>query len=284
MRKTLLLFLFITYCFPQTAYSEPNPLLTVHFIYVGQGDAILIETPENETILIDGGEPRMGKRLVKYLKKQQVKRIDLRIATHPDFDHLGGLLEVLKHFPVKRVVENGQLHDTRTYANFQLLIKYKNIPISIAEEGEFIPMKGKTKLHILHAKHPEAENTNQSSIVLKLSYGEINFLLMGDVEEEQEELIAEKYDIESTILKVAHHGSSSSSSLKFLRQVEPEVSLISYHVANEFGHPVDRVIQNLRQMGSQIFSTAGYGNIVVETDGENYIVIPEKQPMERLIQ
>lgn len=119
--------------------------------------------------------------------------------------------------------------------------------------------------------------------MLKVAYNEIDFLLMSDVEAKQEKEMADKYDIRSEILKVAHHGSSSSSSLGFLKKVEPEAAIITYSKENNYGHPVQRVIKNLNKLNAQIFSTAVYGNVIIETDGEDYIILPEFHPMDKLI-
>lgn len=282
MKKAIHLFIILLFLLPQAAYTKLDPPMRVHFIDVGQGDSMLIETPDDQNILIDGGEPEAGDRLVEYLEAQDIKEIDLLIATHPDFDHIGGLIEVLKHFPVEKVVENGQARPTYTYAMYKMLLFKAKIPVKIAKENENIPFDGEVDLHILHAAG-DSDETNPSSIVLKLTYGKVDFLFMSDVEAEQETAIAEKYEIQSEILKVAHHGSNSSSSLDFLKQANPEVAVISYSVKNNYGHPVKRVINNLKKLESQIFSTAAYGDIVVETNGKDYIVLPAMQPIERFL-
>ncbi|MCM3739518.1 MBL fold metallo-hydrolase [Oceanobacillus luteolus] len=284
MKKLIQLLIIILIVIPHVTYTSASSPMRVHFIDVGQGDSMLIETPEDKTILIDGGEPKEGKRLVKYLKKHGIKTIDLMIATHPDFDHIGGLIEVMKHFPVSKVLENGEIRPTNTYAKYRLQLFKDDIPIKIAKENEKISVEEEVELHVLHAAQKNAENPNESAIVLKLTYHSIDFLLMSDVGAEQEKVIADKYSIESEVLKVAHHGSSSSSTLDFLKQANPEVSIITYSVVNDYGHPVKRVINNLLKLESQIFSTAAYGNIIVETDGNDYIVVPDMQPVERLIE
>jgi beta-lactamase superfamily II metal-dependent hydrolase len=263
---------------------DASPLLKVHFIDVGQGDSILIETPTDLTILIDGGEPKEGRKLVRYLKKHDIEEIDFMIATHPDFDHIGGLLDVLRQFPVHHVIDNGELHPTRTYAMYRLLLFMNDIPVKVAEKNDKWIMSEDLTLHVLHAATNQAESTNQSSIALKLSYRDVDFLFMGDVEAKNEEKIAAAYNVDTEVLKVAHHGSDSSSSRVFLEEANPEVSIITYGEANDYGHPVSQVIQNLTRIESQIYSTAGYGDILIESDGEDYIVIPSMQPMERLLQ
>ena len=281
MKSLISFILILLFMLPATPHAESNPPMRVHFIDVGQGDSMLIETPENQFILIDGGEPKAGHRLVAFLKKRQVDEIDLLIATHPDIDHIGGLTEVIKQFPVRQIIDNGQSYGTHTYAAYRMLVFKEKIPVKVAVENESIALEESLEIKVLHAS--VGENNNQSSIVLKISYDDIDFLLMSDVEAEQEKAIAEKYDIEAEVLKVAHHGSSSSSTLDFLEKANPEAAIISYSKENRYGHPVHRVIKNLEKLQAQIFSTAVYGNIVVETDGKSYIILPEMQPMERLI-
>ncbi|MCF3943624.1 ComEC/Rec2 family competence protein [Oceanobacillus alkalisoli] len=283
MKKIIHLFFLLLFIIPQITYATPQNSLRVHFIDVGQGDSILIETPDNQAILIDGGVPKAGSKIVRYLKEQQIEEIDLMVATHPDYDHIGGLIAVLEHLPVRKVLENGEVHLTKTFAKYRFYLFKEKIPVQIAQANDSITLAEEVELKVLHAAEEDAENRNQSAIALKLTYEKIDFLFMSDVEAEQEEAIAEKYDVDAEVLKVAHHGSNSSSTLKFLREVSPEVSIITYSASNDYGHPVGRVINNLQKVDSQIFSTAGYGNVVVETNGEQYIVLPEMQPMERLM-
>ncbi|MBN6205903.1 MBL fold metallo-hydrolase [Ralstonia pickettii] len=280
--KRCLLFVILLFIFPINTSAEANFPMRVHFIDVGQGDSILIETPEKQNILIDGGEPEAGPKLISYLEENNIDEIDLLIATHPDIDHIGGLNEILKTLPVKRILDNGQQHFTKTYATYRMLILKETIPVKIAKENERISFEENVDIHILNAAAAE-KNNNESSIVLKVAYNEIDFLFMSDVEAKQEKKITDKYDVESEILKVAHHGSNSSSSLEFLKKAKPEAAIISYSKENDYGHPVQRVIKNLKKINAQIFSTAVYGNVIVETDGQSYIILPEFQPMEKLI-
>lgn len=281
--KRILFILSLICMFPLAITTAADAPMRVHFIDVGQGDSILIETPQKKNILIDGGEPDAGKQLISYLKEKDIEEIDLLIATHPDFDHIGGLNEVLAELPVKEIIDNGQPHLTRTYATYRLHIIKQLIPVNIAKENQDIALEKNIDIQVLNAAG-KTKNNNESSIVLKVSYNDIDFLLMSDVEAEQEKKIAKKYDVETEILKVAHHGSNSSSSLEFLKKAKPEAAIISYSKENNYGHPVERVIENLEKLNAQIYSTAVYGNIVIETDGENYIILPDMNPMEKIIQ
>jgi beta-lactamase superfamily II metal-dependent hydrolase len=285
MKQLIYLLVFSFACIlPGIPADAASPSMFVHFMDVGQGDSILIKTPEQQTVLIDGGEPGMGKQLAGYLRQQGITEIDLLIATHPDYDHIGGLNEVLRQFPVGRVIENGKVHPTKTYAMYRLLLLKKNIPFQVAEENEKISLENGVALHILHAADGGMREPNENSLAMKLSYGTVDFLLMGDVEAAEEKEIIEMHDVDAEILKVAHHGSDTSSTARFLNKVDPDVSIISYGEDNDYGHPAEEVIKALLKRDSQIFSTAGYGDIVVETNGEGYIVMPKMQPMERLIE
>ncbi|WP_164670021.1 ComEC/Rec2 family competence protein [Virgibacillus doumboii] len=262
-------------------HAEQQTKMDVHFIDVGQGDSILIETPSDKTILIDGGPPKAGKKVVAFLKEQEVKKIDLLIATHPDIDHIGGLTEVLKVFEVDRLIDSGKLHSTKTYARYISEILRRRIPIEIAQNNDLIKIDPHLKIRILNT-HSGSKDSNASSIALKISYKKIDFLLMADIEKEQEKKLIKKYDLQSEILKVAHHGSHTSTFTDFLKEVSPEVAILTYSKKNNFGHPVDRVIENLNNVGAAIYSTEVFGDTTITTNGKNYIIMNERSPVDNL--
>src|SRR5699024_7868219 len=249
-----------------------------HFINVGQGDSVLIQTPDEKNILIDGGPPKAAKKVSAYLENEHVDKIDLLIATHPDIDHIGGLKRILKKFPVSKVIDIGKVHPTKSFMGYMYQLFKQKIPVVIAEEGKTLEMFKTIDIKILNA-YNSGENNNEASIVLQVQYNDVDFMLMGDVGKKEEEELLEKNDLQADILKIGHHGSKTSTSLSFLEEIHPEVALLTYSKTNKYGHPVDAVIRNLHTIHAQIFSTAVYGDIVIETDGENYIVIPEKTPL-----
>lgn len=275
------IFFYMMMFIPVQVISAEHDAMYVHFINVGQGDSILIQTPENKHILIDGGPPASGKKVVRYLKKHNVEKIDLMIATHPDIDHIGGLKKVLKSIPVKRAMDIGKVHPTKTFMGYMYQLFEQKIPLVIAEEGERLDVSKDVELKVLNA-YDSGENNNEASLVLQLGYGSIDFLFMGDVGKKEENHLVEKYDIEADIVKIGHHGSKTSTSLSFLEAVNPKTAFITYRQGNKYGHPVDRVIRNLHSIDAQIFSTGVYGNIIVETDGKSYIVLPERSPIDGL--
>lgn len=277
-----IIFFFTLFLTQAPIYSAENPEMDVHFIDVGQGDSILIETPSNKTILIDGGPPESGKKVVSYLEKRNIDKIDLLIATHPDIDHIGGLSHVIKNIKVSKILDSGKIHSTKTYARYLYQVRKHNIPIYIAKQNEEVKVDPLLKIQILNTSGKNKTN-NQSSIALKVSYQEIDFLLMSDVERKQEKKLQERFNLEAEIMKVAHHGSNTSTSLEFLKHVKPKVAVLTYSKSNDFGHPVNRVIENLYKINALIYSTAAFGNVVITTDGKDYFVIPEKNPAEGIL-
>lgn len=265
------------------ASDEEGKNLNVHFINVGQGDSIFIETPNGKSILIDGGPPKAGKRIVSYLEKRDIQSIDLIIATHPDFDHIGGLPEVMDHFSVDHIIETGKFHLTKTYATYAASVFLKQIPFTVAETGDLIDLDPDVHMEILNSSSDKKDN-NPSSLVLKITYNEIDILLMADVEKAQEKSMMQKSDVSADIIKIAHHGSNTSSSAAFLEEVQPEIAILTYSKANDFGHPAPRVVHELQSLTSLIYSTAVFGNIVIESNGKDYIVFPEKSPFDALVE
>ncbi|MFD1850463.1 ComEC/Rec2 family competence protein [Oceanobacillus bengalensis] len=282
MRKLVHSFVMICILlFPISIYGEAKDEMRVHFINVGQGDSILIQTPQDKTILIDGGRPEAGKKVVSYLEKLHIKKIDLLVATHPDYDHIGGLVKVMRAVEVKQILDTGKIHFTKAFARYVNEIRKQGIPTSIAKESQNIIVDPEVKIKVLNA-HRKNKNNNESSIALQVSYEDIDFLLMSDVEIEQEEKLLKKYQLESEIIKVAHHGSDTSTSFKFLHAVKPQVAILTYSVKNDYGHPVERVIENLDRVDADVYSTAVYGDVVITTDGEDFLVLPDRSPLDNI--
>ncbi|HLS09054.1 ComEC/Rec2 family competence protein [Lentibacillus sp.] len=257
--------------------AREKSAMDVHFIDVGQGDSILVQTPSQKNILIDGGPPAAGKKVVAFLEEHNVDKIDLMIATHPDIDHIGGLIDVMKSIEVDRIVDTGKIHSTRTYARYVSQILKRQIPIEIAERNDLLKIDPLLKMRILNT-HTGSKTNNESSIVLNITFKNMDFLLMSDVEKEQEKRLIKQHNLDAEILKVAHHGSHTSTSLKFLREVSPNVAILTYGKKNEFGHPVDRVIENLHEVNTAIYPTSVFGDITIRTDGKGFVIFNEKNP------
>ena len=250
-------------------------ILTVHFIDVGQGDSMLIQI-DNRSMLIDGGPRKSGQILASYLKSQGVEALDFIVSTHPHADHIGGLLTVLRQFPVGQVIDSGQAHGTQTYEQYLTLIDRKNIPYTVGEAGQLINLSPNVCVKILGPVGNESEkDLNENSIVIKLSYHNVSFLFTGDAGfPEERSIMATGADLRSDVLKVPHHGSRYASSTIFLSKVRPEVSIIEVG-ENNYGHPSPKTLARFQKIGSVVYRTDVNGNIVVTTDGNSFTVTPE---------
>ena len=242
----------------------------VHFIDVDQGDAIYIKTP-SQNILIDAGE--RGNIVVDYLTKLNVTSLDLVIGTHPHDDHIGGLINVFQHIKVKEVIDPGIVHTSRTFEDYLTLIDEKGIKFTEGRAGMKRKLDDNTLLEILHPTTPNSGDLNGSSIVTKLTFGDMSFLFTGDADTSSEkEILSLGYDVRSTILKVGHHGSSASTSDDFLDAVSPEAVIIMCGTDNSYGHPHKETMEKLNDSDIAIYRTDIDGNIVVSTDGQTYEV------------
>jgi competence protein ComEC len=275
LQAALLLALIIAVSAAVVSASEN---LTVHFIDVGQGDSELIQF-NGKNVLIDGGTQDMGPRVKSYLWSQGVSSLDLVVATHPHSDHIGGLLTVLNDFTVGQVLDSGQTHTSQTFENYLNLIDQKNIPFSTAERGQTIDLDPSIEIEVLSPPAAHfADDLNQNSIVLKVTYDNVSFLLMADAGIEAEDsIMAAGYDLNSTVLKVGHHGSSSSSSPVFLSRVMPASSIIEVGSGNDYGHPTQQTLSALQSISSRVYRTDLDGTVVVSTDGQTYSVSTSKQ-------
>jgi len=250
--------------------------LEVTFFDVGQGDAIFIETPQSQQILIDGGPSSV---ILEKLSKEMPfwdKSIDLVILTHPERDHLGGLIEVLKKYKVENVLWTGVVRDTAEYKEWVKLIEGKKANVFIAKGSEKIKVSG-TILDVLYPfenlEGKEFKNSNDTSIVNRLVFGQDFFLFTGDISKSTEKKLIEKQiDINSNILKVAHHGSKTSSSEEFINKVSPRLAIISVGENNSYGHPQPETLEILNKFGIKVLRTDLNGDIKIISNGINYAI------------
>jgi beta-lactamase superfamily II metal-dependent hydrolase len=244
------------------------PQLKVHYIDVGQGDSILLDLGATE-VLIDGGDGSPG--VVSYLQQYVDGPLEAIVATHPHADHIGGLGDVLDHFIVEQIWLNGGTSDSQTYANFMDKVNAEMAEVHYVKRGDKITI-GNLLFEVLHPTMPLVSDTNDNSIVLELSFGEIDFLFTGDAgaTPETSMLIAEVIE-DIDILKVSHHGSKYGTTANFLDTARPEVAIISVG-NNTYGHPAPETVARLTSAGATIYRTDINRTIVVATDGITYTV------------
>ena len=229
-----------------------NPTLKIYFIDVGQGDSTLIVTPKNKKILIDGGEGKTNV-LFQYLLDRRINKIDYIIISHFDSDHCNGLIEIIEKMRVENIVMSKQPKESEEYKKILEIIKQKNIKVSSVKAEDKIIIEKNLYTKILNpAEKFEFQDLNNNAIVAKLVYKNFSMLFTGDIEKAEENL-AKKYknELKSTILKVAHHGSKTSTSEEFLKYVEPQIALIGVGENNKFGHPNQITIEKLKNIRSQ---------------------------------
>jgi competence protein ComEC len=256
--------------------NSQDDKLHVNFLDVGQGDAILVQTPNHRNILIDGGPSpqsinlELGKKLPFW-----DRTIDLMILTQPQSDHVTGLVEVLNNFKVKQVIGPLTSNESFIYSQWLKTIQSTNVRYDTAHAGQTIQLGNNLSVEVLHPPtnlfQDSKEDINNNSIILRLNYDKISFLFTADVTEEVElYLISQRANLRSTVLKVAHHGSLTSTSPGMLAVVNPEVAVVSVGNNNHFNHPHPEVIERLNQrLGeNRLFLTSKRGTIQLQTDGQ----------------
>lgn len=250
--------------------EERNDVLTVAFLDVGQGDAIFIEAPNGNQMLIDGGKNTRALRELSSIMPFYDHSIDVILATHPDQDHIGGLPSVFERFQVDYFIESGVQTPTGVYQALTRVVTLEGSKNILARRGMKIFLDDSAYVLVLFPdRDARGMDTNDASIVAKLIYGDTSFLFVGDSPEKIEKYIAslDGKKLHSTVLKVGHHGSKTSTSELFLGFVSPEVSVISSGIKNSYGHPHAEVTNRLLDFGSAILRTDERGTIVIKSDG-----------------
>ena len=255
-----------------------GPALEVHFIDIGQGDSVFIRTPDEKHILVDTGPSKGRPHLVRYLRALGVEHIDLLVNSHGHADHIAGFPKVVQHFDVKMVLDPGLPHATPTYKQMVEAVEKRKIPFKVARRGRRIQVGAELGVEILAPEDPLLSGTrsdlNANSVVMRLTFGQVRFLLMGDAEDETEGrlLRGDPEQLVTTVLKVAHHGSRFATHAAFLRAASPRLAVISCGRSNRYGHPDPLTLRRLRSAGVATFVTAELGDIVITTDGEHIAV------------
>ncbi len=216
-------------------------------------------------------------RLTAYLKELGVDKIDILIATHPHADHIGGMVKVIQNFEIGEIympkVADDQVPTTATYTKLLEAIQAKGMKINQAKAGTTIFSNGNATLEILAPNNSEYKDLNNYSIVTKLTYGNNRFLFTGDAEKESEnEMLSEGYDLSCDILKLGHHGSSTSTTNKFLTATSPAIAIVSCGKDNDYGHPHKETMNKLNNDHITVYRTDSDGTILAETDGNTYAI------------
>lgn len=285
---TLILLMFFILCSctsPQTdtSINSPQPTTVIpetskfeaHFIDVGQADATLLFC-DDKTMLIDGGNPDDSNVIAAYLKKHNVKHIDYLICSHAHDDHVGGLSGALSVATVGKVFAPKTENDIRSYKSFKKKLAEQHLEIKTPVCGDTFNF-GISNVLFLGPVHENTDNLNNTSIILKITYGNTSFLFTGDAEHEEELTVIEQdIDLSADVLKVGHHGSAYSTTYLFLREIMPKYAIISVGKHNSYGHPSEQTLSRLNDADVDVYRTDIHGDIVVSSNGETITVQTDK--------
>lgn len=252
-----------------------NSNLEVHFIDVGQADSALIEC-DGETMMIDGGNVADSNVVAAYLKKEDVTELNYVVCSHAHEDHVGGLSGALSVTKADNIYAPKTEANTKAYKNFKKKAEEQNVEIKHPNIGDEIQF-GSSKVEFLGPVDENGKDLNSTSIVLKITYGNTSFLFTGDAEsDEEEEILNSGADLKSTVLKVGHHGSRTSTSYPFLREVMPQYAVISVEKGNSYGHPNEETLSKLSDAGVKVYRTDESGDIVMTSDGNSISITTSK--------
>ena len=254
-----------------TAQASTN--VTIKFIDVGQGEAILIALPE-KTMLIDAGPTGSAPKIAQVLQELGRDKIDYLVATHPDEDHIGGMADVISNTQIGTIYAPNKTNNTATYRKFLTAIQNNNLQITLAEAGTIIDQTDSYKLEILwpkkDANFPE---TNDYSIIIKLTVGNKTFLFTGDA---PTNAILNSNPGHIDVLKLSHHGSRTGTTEQLVRKLSPTYAVLSYAVDNSYGHPMQSVLNALHKHSVEVWGTGANGTITITCDGTNIDISGEK--------
>jgi competence protein ComEC len=278
--------------------AQPDGRLRVEFLDVGQGDSALLTTPDGTTILIDGGgqpslswtnndgedgEPTferdtrsVGERVVsQYLWSRGLDRVDYLISTHADADHIDGLNDIARNFKVRGAIVARAPANDSGFAKFAQTLNSARVPLEIVGAGDVIQV-GNVLIDVLWPRPVQTADSpsrNNDSLVLRIHFGEKSFLFTADIEKETEAaLVKTERDLHADVIKVAHHGSKTSSTEQFIAVAQPTLAIISVGRHSMFGHPHKEVVERWRASGAQVMTTGEKGTISVVTDGRTFAV------------
>ena len=259
--------------------------LKIYFVDVGQGDCTLIQTHEKKNILIDGGGSEFGSFdvgesiLLPYLLNRGINKIDYMMISHFDSDHIGGLFYIMENLKVDNIIISRQGKNTENFKKFIQIMSEKQINLIIVKRGDYVKIDGTSYFEILFPEEKQISDNvlNNNSIVAKFVSSNVTMLFTGDIEEIAEKRLCELYrntnKLQADIIKVAHHGSKTSSTLSFLKLVNPQIALIGVGADNNFGHPNEGVLERIKKLGTQIYRTDQTGEVSIVIDKKGNVKI-----------
>lgn len=248
--------------------------IKVFYLNVGQGDSEFIEFPNGQTMLIDASTNEYGQAICGFISSIGHSKIDYLVATHPHADHIGGMNSVLSNFEIGTLYMPNVSTNTKTYENFLSLILEKNINVIETTPGYTILSDNGLSVDILAPLNTKYSGLNNYSAVIKIVYGNTSFLFMGDAESESEDEMLAQYsvsELNANVIKLGHHGSSTSSLPNFIQAVSPQTAVISCGADNKYGHPTEETLNTLSQFGITTYRTDMNGNVIIESDGNQLI-------------
>ncbi len=256
-----------------SATAQTSANVTIKFIDVGQGEAILIALPE-KTMLIDAGPTGSAPKIAQVLQELGRDKIDYLVATHPDEDHIGGMADVISSTQIGTIYAPNKTNNTATYRKFLTAIQNNNLQITLAEAGTIIDQTDSYKLEILWPKKDaNFPDTNDYSIIIKLTVGNKTFLFTGDA---PTNAILNSNPGHIDVLKLSHHGSRTGTTEQLVRKLSPTYAILSYAVDNPYGHPMQSVLNALRKHSVEVWGTGANGTITITCDGTNIDISGEK--------
>ncbi len=255
-------------------YFGTDEVLKVEFIDVGQGDSSLIITPDGKSMLIDSGEYYAYDAVKSALNAHKITKIDALVATHPHSDHIGCMANIIEDYEISTIYMPNAASTSKSFETLLNIIEKKKLNVIEAKAGTEIELGDQVEAQILSPIDESYDDTNNYSAVVHLTFGDISYIFMGDAETiVEEELIDSGQNIKADVIKLGHHGSSTSSSEDFLKKVNPIIGVISCGTDNSYGHPHEETLETLNKLNIKYFRTDEKGNILVATDGNELAVI-----------
>lgn len=268
MKQCLFLWLLSLVLFPSVIHAEDQDQVRVHFLNVGQADSILVQTPGGKNVLIDGGTNAATDKIISYLEKQDVNRINMLIATHPHHDHIGSMDKLLDTLAVDMLYIPPLSHKTRSYHELQKAVWKNETTVIEAKTGQSVRLAKDIRLDVLAPRKGHYKKENDDSLVTKLTHGDNRFLLMADAgKKSEQDMLKKQVKVDADVLKVGHHGGASATSGNFLTKVDPDYAIIT--AGDHANFPSQDVVNRLKRKNVTLLNTHRLGTIVAVSNGES---------------